>query len=511
MVSKREKTKREYRKIKESVFYAQLAVLTDSSLSVSSREVKKVINLCHDKSIYDNDHVALSSFSNEYLGVATTDYKQESASTASEMSPMTFTDYESSRSTSRKRSRIKQRPNKNSIVISDAEESGPDFGSVSSSDSMRPRSRNNIVHTHDGHPLSTSLRSRQNSGQSDLDLKRNPLRSPITVSERSAFDEVRTERSIHTPPKHDITRNVFSTLASLVNSPPETESNNHVLTPLVEHGRTRSASLKSPSKHSQEFKEELDGLLQKSKLIVADTVREKVQAKLLKSSRLKSPYLNGFHEKSQKKIEQFFRNGRQSKYNRVNLFARNETESADRHECTNVITTRILNELSPTRDRLENAWFGANSSPRSSLRGYKIPKISCEEKHNASIENAPSPQTRSVRRRIETDIESSMKERIFENVDTEISISRSSRSTTPESTTSSYGSYRSNGDSDSRLFRSSDEQNDGFVDVENVYEEGNVNSLKGRQRVTRSHENMKITRNLKRSKLGECSTKAQIL
>ena len=53
MVSRREKIKRQYYRIKESVFHAQVELLTDESLLMSPREVEKTLKKYQDDSIYN--------------------------------------------------------------------------------------------------------------------------------------------------------------------------------------------------------------------------------------------------------------------------------------------------------------------------------------------------------------------------------------------------------------------------------------------------------------------------
>lgn len=53
MVSRREKIKRQYYRIKESVFHAQVELLTDENLPMSPREIEKILKKYQDDSIYN--------------------------------------------------------------------------------------------------------------------------------------------------------------------------------------------------------------------------------------------------------------------------------------------------------------------------------------------------------------------------------------------------------------------------------------------------------------------------
>ena len=99
-------------------------------------------------------------------------------------------------------------------------------------------------------------------------------------------------------------------------------------------------SLPSAKHVSKDIKAELSGYFRNNKLIVSDTIKEKVQSSLLKCRRNRH-FGNGIHISAQKSFETFFN------------ASRSECETNLNNESDKTVS-RVLNELSPTRDGLES-------------------------------------------------------------------------------------------------------------------------------------------------------------
>ena len=201
-------------------------------------------------------------------------------------------------------------------------------------------------------------------------------------------------------------------------------------------------------------KKEIHGVL-RSKLVVGVAIREKVHRNTLKLKRMK-PYMNGLNnDRSQRRLDSYFKPippGRNSP-NVKNEHVKYERASPPRYRPGPRTAKRRINRLPDNEgSKLNDTVF--SSSLEISLSNYKAPSKSsstsstCSESSDATPSNrrdsmnldddldpAPyrnSPETRSARKRIASDLQANINGRLFENVDDEISICHSSRDTTPE-------------------------------------------------------------------------------
>ncbi|XP_060564913.1 LOW QUALITY PROTEIN: protein Jade-3-like [Ruditapes philippinarum] len=191
---------------------------------------------------------------------------------------------------------------------------------------------------------------------------------------------------------------------------------------------------------SDHVKAELNGYFKNNKLIVSNKLRQKVQNALLGGKRRNRIGKSVVIDHSQKKIDNFFVKS---------------PPPCDPHspKSTAKNVSRVLNELSPTRDRYE-----ANSIERTAWTGgaLKVTDIhiarrssNTQSKHSPSLSNMEksvekkivTPESRKVRSRYDSGEVISVKEKLFDGETKRIT--RSSRESTPESTTSSVKSFSS--------------------------------------------------------------------
>ena len=316
------------------------------------------------------------------------------------------------------------------------------------------------------------------------------------------------------------------------------------------HGKFSGKSVKHESDASKEsFSSVPNGVVQNSKFVVGQSIKEKVQSKL-HQARLKASLTNGVHNAVEKLVKREVSSDSDSKtleyidtdllqnrkdsdeiktlgkenisklacktekeseikteidsendsdqkndntnVNNVNDFCKNnkETEQSEKTEeeikdkfeptskeksemaetsprkipaagieCANETNSEVKTDGKPTKSTVTPHKTKSSSnikhnniaslSPTGLLGGYRIPKKTPDSQSKNDIEHrtplgkrplleetsvtsiSDSPETRSVKRRIDMDLDSNASENVFDNLDGEISI-RSSRSTTPD-------------------------------------------------------------------------------
>ncbi|XP_045203812.2 protein Jade-1-like isoform X2 [Mercenaria mercenaria] len=192
---------------------------------------------------------------------------------------------------------------------------------------------------------------------------------------------------------------------------------------------------------SDHVKAELTGYFKNNKLIVSNKLRQKVQNALLNGKRRNRFGKGIVIDHSQKKIDNFF----------VKSPPLCDPDSP-KSPAKNV--SRVLNELSPTRDRYEANNIERTAITRGSLKVSEFhiarrsgntpsrnsPTLSNREKSVEKNSDGTS-DSRNVRTRYNSGEVISVKEKLFDSETKRIT--RSSRESTPESTTSSVRSFSS--------------------------------------------------------------------
>lgn len=174
---------------------------------------------------------------------------------------------------------------------------------------------------------------------------------------------------------------------------------------------------------------EINGVLPDSQFVVSENIKDKVHRRLY-AANIKR---NGIHDPSHKRIN--------------NLLGPLSVDVKVNQASNRVKIQNPLSELCPSRERLRSEsekireTFFPTSPKTNNLSGYRIPKKSPVKVEEMSGEHTPMKkpakeepatlETRSRRRKIESDLESNTSDRLFDSMDGQISI-RSSRSTTPD-------------------------------------------------------------------------------
>lgn len=147
------------------------------------------------------------------------------------------------------------------------------------------------------------------------------------------------------------------------------------------HGRGGSEK-SSLRPYTATIRPELNGLLRTSKLRVKESVKERVQNRLLKSRGRWRISSNGLYDKQQT-LDSLFNKRDMIKSGKCSAdeFEKKVSESKP--------SSRVLHEITPEKSHnLDNNIFGAHYTPRGSLSGYKIPKKSSQ---SPSLSTPTSP------------------------------------------------------------------------------------------------------------------------
>ncbi|KAK3577242.1 hypothetical protein CHS0354_030523 [Potamilus streckersoni] len=214
-------------------------------------------------------------------------------------------------------------------------------------------------------------------------------------------------------------------------------------------------SLPSSKNVSEHIKNELNGYLRNNKLIVSNKLKDKVQIHLLRKQKQNHIH-NGFHDKSQTKLDSLFSKPR--------TLADSWSSHLSSPDFRN--SFRVLNELSPMRDGDGNV----NRTENSPGLRRQSPLLDKKNIHE-------SITTRSVSRKIDRDFDSHIIDGVMEKKHF-----TTNHETSPTSTNSLHSSSRefsgSKVEAEKLLLRSlsptqsakSYDESD-LIDVENLYEE----------------------------------------
>lgn len=509
MVSKREKIKKQFYKLQEKVFMGQVRVLTDKKLSLTEREAKQVARKFNFSSIYDvkfastlqqpkSEPPSLEPVEEDVLSQPSQDLDNDESEDLDVDDSMP--------------------PLQNVTVQSEEKVSPLKISGERHSKHLKKNRRNSsrkisISKTND-------IDNKSVSGDVPEMLDVESVKSELEESamETDNITDVTVEEEIG-----DIRRELRDRKKINYSDIPEEDSNDMINSralrsttvkqePVISEGITNCVEIKSNKAHkvSDRIKNELDFYIKTNQLVVSDKIKDKVERGLLKSKNLRSRPINGIHERSPKKFDSYFRNGRKSNSDS----GTKESPFTLKNSVSEM--ARVLHEISPGRVRatVENGYFGTQSPPRGSLSGYRIPKKtpskeqlpenkessvdkSIQRKSPLQQEMSPIRETRSVRRRIDNIFESYGKDSLYNNFCSKTS-SRSSRENSPDVISSnlrlvgnnSHGLNRSAFDTDRILTRASSPASSNKsmtdihsdVDVENLYHD-NDGSVK---RVTRS-------------------------
>lgn len=498
MISRREKIKKQFNTARESVFYATLEVLTDKSLHLGSREIERIVKTYKDLPEPYNNYSPPGPSS-----LVTLDMKRDKS-----LSRRSSVSSENSRTNSVE-NKVKLKANDSvgkktidsSKSISETPKSRKSRHVSKTEDSEKidnkescdtktevTESLPNTVQvkdsgTNDGPLVNTSIASFTADNltlvQSEPEMadtkpvKRKRGRPSLNKHLKDSKVEHVADSSGDEMADNDITSRKVRTRSSLPEIVSEVDCKDFIDIDKIKVEQTETESLaestetrskksdkrerrysavvkltdlekeglvsKFPSAHnvSNHVKAELSGYLKNNKLVVSNKLRQKVTNALLNGKRQSRFGKNIIIDRSQKKIDTFF--------------MKSPPCDPDSPKSPAKAVSRVLNELSPTRDRHE-----ANSIERAANSDLKISDLHVRRKSGNSSRSSPSltsmekcvdknhsstPESQIIRTRYDSDNVHSVKDRLFESGSKRIT--RSSRESTPESTTSSVRSFNS--------------------------------------------------------------------
>ena len=488
MISRREKMKRQFNSARESVFYAALDVLTDKKLNLSTRDVDKIVKTYQDLSPpYGN---ATKKCGSRPASLSSRQSSVDMDVSESESSKSEITKRRISSDVNSLKKKVKSESHTNSISetpkprrpgpkckqlvggfkvevddLADMSQSRLDMSDVGTDETLVNTSQDSLgvsdktlVHAHSesgaednsvdrqtgakgrrsvGRPKKIKVESgivkeKELDSKKELDVKKPVEKKTRTRSSLPEFvdvldDEVIVKKEVMDEEDTETGSSVkdLKTRATL-DRRDRRQSNAVKLTD------KEKAELieKYPSANnvSDHIKSELTTYFKNNKLLVNNKLRQKVQTALLNGKR-KNRLGNGIIiDQSQRKLDAFF----------VKSPPQCNVESM-KSPAKNV--SRVLNELSPTRDRLE-----ANNIERTTILRSGLKVTDCQSGHrNGSTPHRQSPALsersfdgRSVgspgsRQKHDSLNVSSVRERLF---DDDFRRMTRSRESTPESTTS---------------------------------------------------------------------------
>ena len=500
MISRREKMKKQFSIARESVFYATLEVLTDKHLNISKREVEKIVKQYKEvpdpycnfrkkaksitkqvsvKSVTQNDTASDRRESKSPSPFHEGDIASKSLNTDSEIME---SDRQTDKSEPKAKKALLQTPEVKKSesgtagqkdeeeTIGKAEDKNSSFVEMDTSISMDVENANDTL-------VNTSVLSQASSAdtvtQSESETVKNNAfptnqgskrgRKKKSLVAKSATDtsvkeetpSVKTEETSEESkpvkrPRGRPKKNL-STPQGEVKEESETkisEKLNLDKKPSIDQEkitareRRQSASIKiseeekeklihtfpSAKNVSDQIKAELNGYFKNNKLVVSNKIKQKVQNSLLNSKR-RSRFSNGIIiDHSQKKIDNYF-------------VKSPPTFDPSAHKSPAKSVSRVLNELSPTRDRFE-----ANNIERTmrtsvvKLTDFQLQKKSPHTRPLTSpvaLSRETSPDRRSTRSNCSSPV-LPVKDRQFESSHRR---SRKSRESSPDSV-KSYSSLK---------------------------------------------------------------------
>lgn len=485
MISRREKIKKQFNSARESVFYAALEVLTDKTLNLPKREVDKIVKSYRDlPEPYGNQKT--KSPSEIKAEQASSRRSSEKSDSGSEQKKVKSTSEEvTAKKIPGNRKSISETPVSRKVrltsVKQEKEETDVDIQLSSDLNSSALDTSEIIdVGTESDTPVNTSQES---SGidnttivqsESDAAVKVETIKQPrkrgrpsLSKNKKIIAPEKpdKTDGTSHKDSEVSSKRRTRSSLPDLqvesedksvkVEEEMDSVKPQECLEPKLEDTKVktekrdrRASSVKMTEAEKEEFvkrfpsarnvsdhvKAELHGYFKNNKLVVSKDIRQKVQNALLNSKR-RSRYGKGIViDHSQKKIDTFFMKSP-------------PLCDPDSPKSPGKAVSRVLNELSPSRDRYE-----ANSLDRSARfnRDVKVSDFTISHRSGNTPRNSPSSRReKSEERNGERTPDRRVREKLFDGDGGKLldgdkkRITRSSRESSPESTVSSVKSYSS--------------------------------------------------------------------
>lgn len=503
MISRREKMKRQFNSARESVFYAALDVLTDKKLNLSVREVEKIVKTYKDlpspygetkkgpkaplsrtasvssrTSSMEKDIEVSKSEAAEVTKRRSSEVKIEAVKSENKKNESEsfeeITETPKPRGRGRPKSKqfvsdvkgiaVKLEPEDSaldsSVSAMDTSEIGTEDEtlvniSVDDRTLLQSHSESESANVTTGNTDKTKIKvegkrsvgrprkikseaESQKDGDKETGLNEVKKAAPKKTRTRSSLPEIvdlvgdgdlgsEVKVKDEQEPMETHTKAAEKEITTKATSERKERRHSHVVK-MTDKEKAELVEKYPSAKHvSDHIKTELSGYFKNNKLLVSNKLRQKVQTALLNGKR-RNRFGNGISiDHSQRKIDTFF----------VKSPPHCDPES---HKSPAKNVSRVLNELSPTRDRLE-----ANSIERTTIlrSGLKVSDYHTSHR-NGSTQHARSPTVseksfdgRSVgspEGRGKRNGSLSVREKLFHDDSRRITRSRES---TPESTTSS--------------------------------------------------------------------------
>ncbi|XP_052283046.1 protein Jade-1-like [Dreissena polymorpha] len=494
MISRREKMKKQFNSARESVFYATLEVLTDKNLNLSKREVDRIVQSYKDlpppygNSVLKKHKITPTnsrapSVASRRSSVDSTSGKRHSVDLSGNDVTNNQTKTENQQS---RRGRPKGRVS--SIIQEDNKSS---LNTIGTSDDKGNESDDSVDNT----PQTSEVHTRivqSDMETSDMKLEtlegknegRRSVGRPKKINKEEVIEKVEEEKAKPSGkrgrPRTSLPEIVEKETESCANTSESVErtSGNSVSAERRERRHSVVAKLSETEKEelvekypsaklvSDQVKAELSGYLTNNKLVVSNSIRHKVQTALLNGKHRNKFGKGIIIDHTQSKIDNFF------------------VKSPPQCDPTSLNSpvksvSRVLNELSPTRDRLE-----ANNVERTTILRSGVKVTDCHistRSGNTPGRNSPAMSEKSeksdsqfsptirTRRHLDSMGANSVKDKRFDN---DSNYTRSSAST-PESSVSGKSNTRK---SETRLRTRSATPvaKDSDSETENMYSESKL-------------------------------------
>ncbi|KAL5013057.1 hypothetical protein ScPMuIL_011608 [Solemya velum] len=382
MVVRREKTKRQYYRLREKVFESQVNVIVDKSIILSVRQIEKIQRKTYDGSIYD------STFDKSLCQVLPETLEKPPTVTFSKRLE------QSDKDINKRQKNVEEKPREDLLKV--VEEIQP----VDSSDSKSLQKCELMD--------STDIAKLTPESHTDVQVKTHHAEKP--KNHRRALFDTFSDDSVNDS-KENKPETVFISVADhvkqvkrtkterdLISLEPKDQSlmknqsvnnNETAIEDLVQPTRElRSAVVKEEKDFvhpvgkcvSQDIKKELNDLLLSSKLLVDNRLREKVETRFMKSRKSRLKLMNGFSDRSQRKLDTYFR-----KCDR--LQDEDIVEIKSPHKNNRVNGKDVFNgEMQST---FKEILHQNGSGGKANFRSYKIPKKSNNKSpgRNSEISN----------------------------------------------------------------------------------------------------------------------------
>lgn len=489
MIGKREKIKRQFARSRESVFYAALEVLTDKDLNLSTRDVLKIVKQ------YKELPAPYNGMAVKKTKTTAVDIKSESSSSKTKKSAVDDKDWETSSvcstqssaskatsgnldgaKTEKKRkisetpksrkSRVKHNSGESTkaetmIKVEKLDVSGQEEmdASIDVTGEIKTELASAMENESQGvkSPTRSSGRNKSRSLQHDkIDTDTESVRASSDSDSERNVPSGRKRRTRSSLPEPSFTaESIKDEIASRLSLPGDRQAKRETKPTDSERKRERrpsAATVKISEEEKQELvesvpsaknvsdhvKAEINTYLKNNKLIVSKKLRHKVQNSLLSNKR-RGHFSNGvIIDHTQRKIDNFFAKSPPM------------CESLS-HKSPAKAVSRVLNELSPTRDRFEANNIERTNNLRASMRGndtcLRTTPTRCSpllSERQKSVEKCygskeGSPDIRPTKRRLDNSSSITGSEKLYDSSERKMTHSRES---TPDSVGSSVRSLK---------------------------------------------------------------------